>query len=145
MNAGNAAPREFDRAAGPTCGVRSLADAAGWCRHAVGNRWFVDETHVKACGQWRYVYRAVDQFGQVIDVYVAKRRDAGAARRLFTGPLATTRITPVEVVTAVPAGAGNPVRQAPERRIRRVICRVTTTPIAAAASPAISAGSRLGL
>jgi hypothetical protein len=45
-----------------------LADAARPRRHAVGDRWQVDATYVKVAGQWRYVYRAVDQFGQVIDV-----------------------------------------------------------------------------
>ena len=76
-----------------------LADAARFCRHAVGDRWFVDETYVKVSGRWRYVYRAIDQYGQVIDVYVSPKRDAAAARRFFTRALATTRVTPVEVVT----------------------------------------------
>src|SRR3984893_15804219 len=61
-----------------------LADAARPCRHAVGDRWFVDETYVRVGGRWRYVYRAVDQYGQIIDVYVSARRDTGAARRFFT-------------------------------------------------------------
>jgi transposase-like protein len=60
-----------------------LADAARPCRHAVGDRWQVDETYVKVAGRWRYVYRAIDQFGQVIDVFVSQRRDATAARRFF--------------------------------------------------------------
>ena len=76
-----------------------LADAARFCRLAVGDRWFVDETYVKVPGQWRYVYRAVDQFGQVVDVYVSTRRDGAAARRFFERALATTKVTPVEVVT----------------------------------------------
>jgi transposase-like protein len=33
-------------------------------RHAVGDRWKVEETYVNVAGQWRYVYRAIDQFGQ---------------------------------------------------------------------------------
>jgi hypothetical protein len=45
-----------------------LAEAARPCRHAVGHRWWGDETYVKVAGRWRYVYRAIDQFGQVIDV-----------------------------------------------------------------------------
>jgi hypothetical protein len=61
-----------------------LADAARFARHAPGDRWFVDETYVKVSGAWRYVYRAVDQHGQVIDVLVSTRRDAAAARRFFT-------------------------------------------------------------
>jgi hypothetical protein len=52
-------------------------------RHTVGDRWFVDETYVKVRSQWRYVYRAVDQFGQVVGVYVPSgamaRRRAGSS------------------------------------------------------------------
>ena len=76
-----------------------LADAARPCRHAVGQRWFVDETYVKVTGRWRYVYRAVDQSGQVIDVFISPRRDARAARRFFQRAIGTAKITPVEVVT----------------------------------------------
>lgn len=51
-----------------------LVDAARPCRHRAGGRWFVDETYVKVAGRWRYVYRAVDQHGQIVDVYVSVRR-----------------------------------------------------------------------
>jgi transposase-like protein len=76
-----------------------LADAARPCRHAVGDRWQVDETYVKVAGQWRYVYRAVDQFGQVIDVFVSRQRDAKAARRFLEQTIGTTKRTPAEVIT----------------------------------------------
>jgi transposase-like protein len=75
-----------------------LVDAARPCRHAVSGRWFVDETYVKVSGVWRYVYRAVDDQGQVIDVYVSARRDITAARRFFTAAI-TAHGTPAEVVT----------------------------------------------
>jgi transposase-like protein len=76
-----------------------LADAAGPCRHIVGDRWRVDETYVKVAGQWRYVYRAIDQFGQVIDVFVSPRRDAKAAHRFFQRAIGATKVAPVEVTT----------------------------------------------
>jgi transposase-like protein len=76
-----------------------LADAARPCRHAVGTRWQVDETYVKVAGRWRYVYRAIDEFGQIIDLYVSPRRDAAAAREFFERAIATARTRPVEVVT----------------------------------------------
>jgi transposase, IS6 family len=76
-----------------------LAQAAHPRRHRVGDRWWIDETYVKVSGRWRYVYRAIDQFGQVIDVYVSPRRDGGAARCFFTRALATTKVIPVEVTT----------------------------------------------
>jgi transposase-like protein len=76
-----------------------LAEAARPCRHTVGDRWQVDETYVKVAGQWRYVYRAVDQFGQVIDVFVSPRRDVSAAHRFLERAIGTTKIRPIEVVT----------------------------------------------
>jgi transposase-like protein len=76
-----------------------LAEVARPCRHHVGDRWQVDETYVKVAGRWRYVYRAIDQFGQVIDVLVSSQRDAKAARRFFEQAMGTTKVTPVEVVT----------------------------------------------
>jgi IS6 family transposase len=54
---------------------------------------------VQVAGQWRYVYRAIDQFGQVIDVFVSSRRDAKAAHRFFQRAIGTTKVLPVEVVT----------------------------------------------
>ena len=49
--------------------------------------------------RWRFVYRAIDQFGQVIDVFVSTRRDSTAARRFFERAIGTTKTRPVEVVT----------------------------------------------
>jgi transposase-like protein len=54
---------------------------------------------VEVAGRWRYVYRAIDQFGQVIDVFVSPRRDTKAARRFLEQTIGTTKRRPVEVVT----------------------------------------------
>ena len=71
-----------------------LAEAARPCRHLVGDRWQVDETYVRVAGRWRYVYRAVDQFGQVIDVFVSARRDAMVVRRFFERAIDATKVAP---------------------------------------------------
>ena len=76
-----------------------LTDAARPCRHLVGDRWQVDETYMKVAGQWRYIYRAIDQLGQIVDVLVCQRRDANAARRFFEQAIGATKVTPVEVTT----------------------------------------------
>ena len=75
-----------------------LIDAARPCRHSVGSHWFVDETYVKVSGSWRYVYRAVDQYGHVIDVFVSKKRDLRAATTFFTS-LITAHGQPTEITT----------------------------------------------
>jgi len=76
-----------------------FAQAARARRHAVGGRWHVDETYLRIGGIWRYLFRAIDQFGQVIDVYLSPRRDANAARRFFAQAIGRTRISPVEITT----------------------------------------------
>ena len=47
---------------------------------------------------WRYVYRAVDEHGQAVDVLVSRRRDIAAARRFFASALAA-HDEPDEVIT----------------------------------------------
>ena len=75
-----------------------LVEAARPCRHSVGGHWFVDKTYVKVSGSWRYVYRAVDQYGQVIDVFLSKKRDLKAATTFFTDAIGTHG-EPAEVTT----------------------------------------------
>ena len=76
-----------------------FAEAARPSRHPIGDRWQVDETYVKVAGHWRYLYRAIDQFGHVVDVFFSERRDAGAAAMFFTRAIASTQVKPTEVVT----------------------------------------------
>ena len=91
-----------------------LVDAARPCRHAVGSRWLVDETYVKVSGRWRYVYRAVDQYGQIIDVYVSAKRDTNAARRFFATAI-RAHGDPCEVVTDRAAPLGVVIDETPAR------------------------------
>jgi transposase-like protein len=79
-----------------------VIEAARPCRHSVGDRWFVDETYLRVAGVWRYVYRAVDQYGQVIDVLVSKRRNVAAATKFFQMMLAG-RERPRDVTTDLAA------------------------------------------
>jgi hypothetical protein len=55
--------------------TREFIEAARPCRHAPGDRWFADETYLKVAGKWTYLYRAVDQHCQVIDVLLSANRD----------------------------------------------------------------------
>jgi len=76
-----------------------FAEAARARQHLVGDRWHADVTYLKVNGTWRYLFRAMDQFGQVIDVFLSPRRDAKAARSLFKRAIGRTRISPAEVIT----------------------------------------------
>jgi transposase-like protein len=51
-------------------------------RSAAGS-WRMDETYIKVKGQWFYLYRAVDKFGDTIDFQLLAKRDEAAARGFF--------------------------------------------------------------
>ncbi len=65
----------------------------------VGTRWRVDETYLKIGGRWRYLYRAIDEHGQIVDVFLGARRNAAAARTFFQQAIDTTGATPTQVTT----------------------------------------------
>jgi transposase, IS6 family len=76
-----------------------FVEAARARQHVIGDRWHVDETYVKVGETWRYLFRAIDQFGQVIDVFLLPRRDAKTARGFFGRAIDRTPISPIEVTT----------------------------------------------
>ena len=64
-----------------------------------GDIWYVDEVFIRIGGKQRYLYRAVDQDGDVIDIFVQKKRDARAAKRFFRRLVRRHRGTPRVLVT----------------------------------------------
>jgi transposase-like protein len=48
-----------------------------------GDTFFLDEVFVKINGKQHYLWRAVDQDGEVVDVYLQSKRDGAAAKRFF--------------------------------------------------------------
>ena len=65
----------------------------------LGDTWFLDEVFVAITGQRQYLWRAVDQDGDLIDLLVQPRRDGRAARRFFRKLLKSQRQEPCRLVT----------------------------------------------
>jgi putative transposase len=63
-----------------------------------GDTYFLDEVFVKIRGKQHYLWRAIDQDGEVVDVYLQERRDGNAAKRFFKRFLEAGG-TPREIVT----------------------------------------------
>jgi putative transposase len=68
-------------------------------RSRPGDTWHLDEVFCKINGQLVYLWRAVDQSGEVLDILVQKRRDTKAAKRFFRKLLKTLRYVPRAIVT----------------------------------------------
>ena len=64
-----------------------------------GDTFFIDEVFVKIDGKQHYLWRAVDQDGEVVDVFLQSQRDGKAAKRFFKRLLKTHRNEPRKIVT----------------------------------------------
>jgi putative transposase len=56
-----------------------------------GDTFYIDEVFVKITGKQHYLWRAVDQDGEVVDVYLQARRDGAAARSVLQEVIAQSR------------------------------------------------------
>jgi putative transposase len=64
-----------------------------------GDKWHLDEVFVRINGEQKYLWRAVDQDGNVLDILVQNRRDKAAARRFLRRLMKKTRTVPRVIVT----------------------------------------------
>ncbi|WP_149831341.1 IS6 family transposase, partial [Streptomyces tailanensis] len=64
-----------------------------------GDIYHLDEVFIKINGEQKYLWRAVDQDGNVLDILVQNRRDKAAARRLLRRLMTKTRTVPRVIVT----------------------------------------------
>jgi transposase-like protein len=65
----------------------------------VGRCWYVDETYIKICGMWCYLYRAVDRDGNLVDVRLSETRDMDGAKQFFTQAVEVVGYIPEQVTT----------------------------------------------
>ena len=78
---------------------QTYANALRRRRTCPGDTWHLDEVFIGINGQNHYLWRAVDQDGNVLDILVQARRDAQAARKFFRKLLKRLRYVPRVVIT----------------------------------------------
>jgi putative transposase len=78
---------------------RTYAKTLKWRRPKSGDKWFLDEVFVRIQGKLHYLWRAVDQYGNVLDVLVQSRRNTKAAKRFFRKLLKGLCYVPRVIVT----------------------------------------------
>ncbi len=78
---------------------QAYADGLRRRRPRPGDQWHLDEVFITINGDQKYLWRAVDQDGTVLDILMQNRRDTAAARRCFRRLLKTTRTVPRAIIT----------------------------------------------
>ncbi|WP_414476498.1 IS6 family transposase [Microvirga sp. M2] len=56
-------------------------------KRPVTGKWHLDETDIKVRGQWKYLYRAIDNNGDTVEFWFSERRSLAAARRFLSNSL----------------------------------------------------------
>src|SRR5579859_7164235 len=64
-----------------------------------GDTWHLDEVFIRIRGVLHYLWRAVDQYGVVLDILVQDRRNGAAAKRFFKHLLHGLQYKPRRIVT----------------------------------------------
>src|SRR5918997_1488174 len=64
-----------------------------------GRSWHTDETYIRVGGMWKYLYRAIDRDGNLVDSMLSEHRDMDAAKRFFKGALDLAEQAPERVTT----------------------------------------------
>src|SRR5271165_5922630 len=64
-----------------------------------GDRWHLDEVYLSINGKLQYLWRAVDQDGDVLDILVQSRRNRSAAKKFFCKLLKKLQYAPRMIVT----------------------------------------------
>src|ERR671932_2100139 len=64
-----------------------------------GRSWHVDETYIRVGGAWKYLYRAIDRDGNLVDSLLSEHRDMDAAKRFFKAALDIAEQAPEQVTT----------------------------------------------
>ena len=64
-----------------------------------GDTFFIDEVFIKINGKQYYLWRAVDQDGEIVDVYLQSKRDGATAKRFFRRLLRSNAGEPRKIVT----------------------------------------------
>jgi len=117
INVSREAVREWVQKFGP-----QIAKTLNKKRRKIGKRWHVDETYVKVAGVWKYVYRAVDENMEPIDIYVSEYRDKKAAKKFFKKCIKVTGAAPKSLRSDAHRGYDQVKKIFPDTRHHQVKC-----------------------
>ena len=83
-------------------------------KRRIGRTWHLDEVFVRIGGEQKYLWRAVDEHGQVLDILLQDHRDTDAAERFFRTLLGHAGEPPEQIITDRLASYGAALQRLPE-------------------------------
>lgn len=94
-------------------------------------RWKTDETYLKVKGETVYLYRAIDQFGNLVDVRLSKTRDLEAAEAFFKQAALTVGHKPTQVTSDKHASYPKAIRKQLGRKVEHRTIKYLNNPMEA--------------
>ena len=89
------AVREWEARFAPLVTDKLRAERKG----QAGRSWHTDETYIRVGGKWKYLYRAIDRDGNLVDSMLSEHRDMDAAKRFFQSALEVAEQAPERLTT----------------------------------------------
>jgi putative transposase len=100
-----------------------LEDAFHRRKRPVWVSWRMDETYIRVKGEWRYLYRAVDKYGQTIDFLLTEHRDTETALHFLTKAIRRHRVPETITIDGSEANEAAIKRYNEEHGTAIIICQ----------------------
>ena len=95
----------------------------------VGRVWHVDETYVKIGGRWCYLYRGIDEYGNLVDVRLSETRDMEGTKAFFAQAIKLHDDPPNKVATDGLASYPRAIEEELGDDVDHEVCPCTENPV----------------
>jgi len=95
----------------------------------VGKVWLVDESFVKVRGQWCYLYRGIDEKGNLVDVRLSRTRDMEGTKAFFAQAVGLHEASPDQVATDGLASYPRAIKEELGKDVNHEVRPCTTNPV----------------
>ncbi|MEO0538754.1 MAG: IS6 family transposase [Cyanobacteria bacterium P01_A01_bin.123] len=95
----------------------------------LGKNWHIDETYVRVGGRWCYLYRGIDEDGNMVDVRLSATRDMAGTKAFFEQAAELHEVSPESVATDGLASYPRAIKEALGEAVEHEVRPCTANPV----------------